>query len=84
MTIKLPRVTHDHLMRTCEYYNNRNGFAHDDCGYLQWADIFGSGIYRPRLYVKGVTGRGLHVSQWQGATMRETLNNIEGGCGAQC
>lgn len=75
----MKRVTHSHLTKACDDYNKRHGFIHNDCGYLQWADIFGSGIYRPSLWVKGADGRGLHPSQLQGATMRETLHNIQEG-----
>jgi hypothetical protein len=73
----MKRITHGMLTDACDRYNEKRGLACGDTGYLQWADIFGFGIYRPRLFVKGAPGYGLHHSALQGATMRKTLYNIE-------
>lgn len=69
------RVTHKHVTDACQRYNAARRLSYGDAGYLQWADIRGDGTSRRSLYV-GARGGGVASSYWRGATMRETVANI--------
>ena len=73
------RVTHKHIERAVAALNERRGLTRGDNGYLMYADIRGDGRYSPSFYAVinpngGVTNV---ASLYRGATMRETLANVE-------
>ena len=71
------RIRHRHVSDACARYNDRLKLNYPAKGYLQWADIKGDGIYRPRLYVVINETGGVTRSHLQGRTMRETIANID-------
>lgn len=74
----MERVTHKHVQAACERYNKALGFtAWNAIGRLQWADIRGDGIYRPRLYAVCNENGGVRNSDKQRKTMRMTIAAID-------
>jgi len=72
------RVTHKQVQAACERYNKAFGFTEwNDLGRLQWADIRGDGVYRPRLYAVCNENGGVCNSDKQRGTMRKTIAAID-------
>lgn len=44
----MSRVTHKHIEKAVQALNARRGLSYPSHGYLQYADVTGSGIYRGR------------------------------------
>lgn len=73
----MQRVTHKQVSDACERYNKALGLTEwNATGRLQWADIAGTGIYKPKLYSVCNPNGGVTLSHLNRPTMRKTIAAI--------
>lgn len=74
----MERIRHKDVQKACERYNAALGFSDwDSIGRVQWADVRGDGIFRPRLYAVCNGNGGVTASHKQRRTMWETIRALD-------